>query len=118
MDCDPTRAEAQQRAPVGKLVERSRGVGRDRGMTRSEVGDRATDPDRFGCHRRDVHRCIDILHAELMIDEPKRLEAEFLGRPRNLPDPAERLARADSHRNSEPLYHQALLSSALRMACA
>ena len=118
MDGDPTRAEAQQGASIGKLVECGRGVGGHRRMTRPKVGDRTTDLDRTGRHRRNVHRRIDVLHSELMIDEPQCFEAEFLGLPRDLPDLAERLSRADSPRNSEPLHHQALLSSALRMACA
>ena len=117
MDGDPTRAEAQQGTAVGKLVERGRGVGCDRRMARPKVVtaqpisiDSVAIAATFSPHRR--------LHSELMIDEPQRFEAEFLGLLRDLPDLAERLSRADSPRNSETLHHQALLSSALRMVCA
>ena len=103
---DPARPEPEERPPSRDLVEGRRRVRGHRGMAGREVGHPGADLDALGRERGEGHRGMDVLHPELVVDEPQGVEAEVLHRPRELADPGERFARAHSPRDPESGHHR------------
>ena len=103
---DPARAEPEERPAARDLVEGGGRVGGHRGMAGREVGDPGPDLDALGREGREGHGGVDVLHPELVVDEPQRVEAVVLDGPGEVPDRSERLARAHPPRDPEPGHHR------------